>query len=102
MDGMEAISGVLMLPVVILLLVLAVMALLLPYYVYATASRMLKLLNEAQEQAKVIKVIQKDIAAVSQHLQSLQAQGAWATTQAETQNNLLRQLLRAYGHEPEV
>ncbi len=91
-----------MLPVAILLLVLAVMALLLPYYVYATASRMLKLLNETQEQAKAIKAIQKEIAAVGQHLQSLQAQGAWATTQAETQNNLLRQLLRAYGHEPEA
>jgi hypothetical protein len=99
---MEALSGVLMLPVVILLLGLFVLAILLPYYVYATASRTLKLLNETQEQAKAIKAIQKDMAAASQHLQSLQAQGAWAATQAETQNNLLRQLLRTYGHEPEV
>jgi membrane protein implicated in regulation of membrane protease activity len=108
---MEALSGVLMLPVLILLLVLAILAVLLPYFVYATASRTLKLLTETQEQAKSIKKIQQLLERNVQLLDARQAgqsqlvlgvQDAGAADQLHTNNKLLRQLLRAYGHEPEA
>jgi len=57
---METIGALLMIPVFILLLILAVMAFLMPYYVW-----------------KIAKGI-------------------------DTNNRLQRQLLRAYGHEPEA
>jgi lipopolysaccharide export LptBFGC system permease protein LptF len=87
---MEAL-GILMVPVLILLLVLALLAFLLPYYVFAIAGRTLKLLAQAEEQTKLLKQLQQRGDSSAAIVQSLQ-----------TNNQLLRQLLRAYGHEPEV
>jgi hypothetical protein len=113
---MEALPVIVMVPVVILLLVLAVLAFLLPYFVYAIATRILKLLTETQEQAKSIKKIHQ-LLERNVHLSDAQTaehdfgqpsqlvlgvQDAGAADQLHTNNKLLRQLLRAYGHEPEA
>ena len=61
------------LPILIGLIVLAVMAILMPYYVYKIRHLMQDLKDKADEQI----------------------------TETKRTNNLLRQLIRAYGHEPE-
>ena len=83
-------------------LVLAALALLLPYFVYATASRMLKLLAQAEEQTKLLKQLQQRGDSLTGPPLGHADVNAQVVTSLETNNQLLRQLLRAYGHEPEV
>ena len=61
------------LPILIGLIVLAVMAILMPYYVYKCRHLLQNLLSKSDEQI----------------------------TETKRTINLLRQLIRAYGHEPE-
>jgi hypothetical protein len=61
------------LPILIGLIVLAVMAILMPYYVYKCRHLLQDLKDKADEQI----------------------------TETKRTNNLLRQLIRAYGHEPD-
>ena len=104
---MEAL-GILMVPVLILLLVLAVLAFLLPYFVYAIANRILKLVTQGQEQTKALNQLLRHIESGAQLIEgqdeglAFGVQDAATAKQLETNNQLLRQLLRAYGHEPEA
>jgi len=61
------------LPILIGLIVLAVMAILMPYYVYKCRHLLQDLLGKSDEQI----------------------------TETKRTNNLLRQLIRAYGHDPD-
>ena len=70
----EALGGILGFLTVVGLLILAVMAILMPYYVYKIRHLMQDLKGKADEQI----------------------------TETKRTNGLLRQLIRAYGHEPET
>ena len=77
MSGAEvfgtAISGLLVIVGVVLLIFLAILAILMPYYVYKCRHLLTDLISKTDEQI----------------------------TETKRTNNLLRQLIRAYGHEPE-
>ena len=86
---MEA-AGLLIIPVIILLFILAVLAFLMPYFVYKISQQTRATADEA-----------KKLGALVQNLPSAQNAAA-AIEEARIQNALLRQLLVAYGHTPEA
>jgi len=95
---MDALSAIPALLIVAALLVLAVLAIFLPVFVASIASRTAKLVEHAKAQTEALKAIQRTMenANVAQ-----QMHGNKIGDEPEANNALLRQLLRAYGHEPE-
>lgn len=74
-------GGLAMVAIVFGLIVLAVLAILMPYYVY-------KIAQHARELGEQVK--------------ALSAQGSAIHAEQAKTNVLLRQLIKAYGHEPEA
>jgi hypothetical protein len=96
----ETASSVLVgLPLAIVICILVVCTLLLPVFVAQIASRMGKLLNETKQQAQ-------GIAAMTQQMdrtaKAMERSSTDTADQLEINNALMRQLLRAYGHEPDA
>jgi predicted PurR-regulated permease PerM len=95
---MEAFGFVGGLLLVAALLVLAVLAVLLPVFVANIASRTAKLVEHANSQTEALKAIQRTMENANT---AQQMHGNKIGDELEANNALLRQLLRAYGHEPE-
>ena len=87
---MEAIGGLLIIPIVTVLIVISVLAFLMPYFVYQIA-------KQTKVNADELRKISAQIASLP--TASLTAEGV---NQARIQNTLLRQLLIAYGHAPDA
>jgi predicted PurR-regulated permease PerM len=86
-------------PLAIALLVFVGLTLLLPVFVAMISSRIGKLLQEVKAQTQATKQLQESVA----HNTSLiKSHGTEVADQLDTSNILTRQLLRAYGHEPEA
>jgi DNA-binding NtrC family response regulator len=95
----EAASSVFVgLPLLLVVLVLIALTIALPVFVAQISSRMWKLLQESKAQSKTLSDL-------SQHIQRFTAATVGNSSEVaerlEINNQLLRQLLRAYGHEPE-
>lgn len=96
----EAASSALMgVPLAIALLVLIFLTILLPVFVAQIASRMGKLLEESKQQAQSMATITQQM---DKTAKAIERNGTDTADQLEVNNALMRQLLRAYGHEPEA
>lgn len=87
------------LPIVLAIGALVVLAALLPLFVALISSRIRALLEETKQQAIAVKALRDS---VERNTKLLESHGTEVADQLEVNNTLMRQLLRAYGHEPEV
>ncbi len=93
MDQAQQFQGAIIgVPLAIGFLILLALTILLPVYVATISSRIGKLLLEVKAHGQLLKQVQQ-ISANS---------GKDVAEQLQVSNELTRQLLRAYGHEPEV
>ncbi len=95
---MEALAAIPVLIILGLVLVLAVLAVLLPVFVANIASRTAKLVEQSTAQTDALKAIQRTMENANT---AQQMHGNKNGDELEANNALLRQLVRAYGHEPE-
>ena len=86
------------LPLAIILLVFIALVIALPVFVAQISSRMWKLLQESKAQTKAI----NDLGQQMQRIAANNNSATEVTDCLQTNNQLLRQLLCAYGHEPEA
>lgn len=99
MTAETASSALMGVPLAIALLVLIFLTILLPVFVAQIASRMGKLLEETKQQAQSVATMTQQI---DKAAKAIERSGTATADQLEVNNALLRQLLRAYGHEPEA
>jgi predicted PurR-regulated permease PerM len=86
-------------PFAIALLILLALTILLPVFVAMISSRIGKLLQEVKTQTQATKQLQESVA---HNTKLIESHGTEVTDQLDISNALTRQLLRAYGHEPDA
>ena len=99
----QALSAIAGIPLAIVVLIVLGLTFLLPVYVATISGRIGKLLKEAQEHSKASKQLLEGMQTrIETNTRLMESHGSHIGEQLQANNALTRQLLRAYGHEPEA
>jgi len=99
----QALSVAASIPLAIVILIVLGLTFLLPVYVATISSRIGKLLKEMQEQGQASKRLIEGLQSrMETNTRLMESHGLHIGEQLQANNALTRQLLRAYGHEPEA